>query len=277
MTFANGARAGGLRRVVYVSDSNPALNVREIPRIATRSRAHNREQGITGVLLYTGNRFAGVIEGSPVDVARLLDNLLRDMRHGPMRVVLDIIDAGTRWFADWGMGFLYSPVESKRIDALIATTAGARPQRPGARCSLAPTRSEQLSGSALLERAHRGVGCDGLRLDAGHPRRRRPAPAPRDDALDRLRVTLHVRLDGAVAPVAHPAGHARFIRDGLHRRAIAHALHVAADDHVKRDDAAQWTVLRADALRIDSPFGLIAVRARDGARAASAPRRSSRR
>jgi hypothetical protein len=122
MRARNGGDARALRRVIYVSEASSTLDVHEIPRIATRSRAHNREHAITGALLYTGRCFAGVIEGSPVEVGRLVANLACDPRHARMRVVLDLIDdAGTRWFDDWGMGFLYSPVEVKRIDALLVS------------------------------------------------------------------------------------------------------------------------------------------------------------
>ena len=43
-----------IRRLVYVSRPRPNLSLVEIPRIVAVCRAHNALDGITGVLLFTG-------------------------------------------------------------------------------------------------------------------------------------------------------------------------------------------------------------------------------
>ena len=107
--------------------------------------------------------------------------------------------------------------------------------------SAAP-RSARRRGAGRASRLRR------LLLELVDPRGRRPAPAGRQHGLDRHRLTREHRLDGSVAPVAHPAAEATFERDHLGPGAEADALHAPADrphaDRRGRDVPARSPLIR---------------------------------
>ena len=92
------------RRLAYVSRPRENLPLTEIPRIVAVCRAHNEADGITGVLLYTGDDFVQVIEGPVAVVTRLWSRILADPRHHEIVKFLDE-PSPSRWYQDWRVGF----------------------------------------------------------------------------------------------------------------------------------------------------------------------------
>ena len=105
-----------IRRLAYVSRPRPGLALVEIPRIVATSRVHNAPVGITGILLFTGQDFAELLEGPPTSVAHLWSRIRADERHCDLVTLFDE-RAQSPWFADWRMGF---PSDSRTVKQIAA-------------------------------------------------------------------------------------------------------------------------------------------------------------
>ena len=64
----------------------------------------NEANGVTGVLLFTGNHFAQTLEGPPTVVDQLMARIGQDQRHKVLRTV-DRHDVATRKFKTWSMAY----------------------------------------------------------------------------------------------------------------------------------------------------------------------------
>jgi hypothetical protein len=104
------------RRLAYVSRPRPNLPRTEIPRIVSVSRVRNAQDGIGGVLLFTGMDFVQLIEGEVLAVAALWSRIHADPRHRDIAALLDE-RADDRWFADWRVGF---PSDAATINLIAA-------------------------------------------------------------------------------------------------------------------------------------------------------------
>ncbi|MDJ0786140.1 MAG: BLUF domain-containing protein [Myxococcota bacterium] len=94
-----------LVRLLYASRAVGGINEPLVHDILERSRTHNLEHGITGVLCTyekTGT-FLQVLEGGREAVNRLYTNLLRDERHRDV-TLLHYGEIQERHFAGWRMG-----------------------------------------------------------------------------------------------------------------------------------------------------------------------------
>jgi hypothetical protein len=92
-----------LVRLLYASRAGEKLGSAEIDAILTRSRGHNPQHGITGVLCYSGELFMQVLEGGRAQVNALYTEIVRDPRHRDV-TLLDYEEVAERHFAGWTMG-----------------------------------------------------------------------------------------------------------------------------------------------------------------------------
>lgn len=95
-----------LLSLLYVSSStlSPERSADAVADIVAVSRANNPGLGLTGALLFTGQHFAQVIEGSPAAVDHLMERVTSDPRHKDILVVArESINA--RRFANWSMAY----------------------------------------------------------------------------------------------------------------------------------------------------------------------------
>jgi hypothetical protein len=85
--------------------SRPAANTTGelVESILTKSRAHNRGAGITGILCYTEDLFIQVLEGSRAEVSNLYLRIARDPRHRNVHL-LSFQEISERRFHAWTMG-----------------------------------------------------------------------------------------------------------------------------------------------------------------------------
>ncbi|MGH1361362.1 MAG: BLUF domain-containing protein [Burkholderiaceae bacterium] len=90
-------------RLVYVSRSEVDTDPRLIESIIARCKEHNPENGITGVLCYTGGMFMQVLEGGREAINRLYTDITRDPRHRDV-MLLEYQEITERKFANWTMG-----------------------------------------------------------------------------------------------------------------------------------------------------------------------------
>ena len=107
-----------LQQFLYTSRLAPGAGFEAVPSILEVSRARNRDLGITGVLVFDGERFAQWLEGPPARVLTLAARIEADPRHVDMRVVF----TGCRTAAErraqvWRAGY----ADAADLDPLLDT------------------------------------------------------------------------------------------------------------------------------------------------------------
>ena len=103
-----------LQSLLYVSRLAAEANASCVSDIIKTARTFNAANGITGVLVFDGERFAQYIEGPPAAIDALTENLKRDRRHTDFTVLHVVQDEGHRQFLNWSMG--YSDLDEGQLD-----------------------------------------------------------------------------------------------------------------------------------------------------------------
>lgn len=91
-----------IRQLIYLSDlvgNDPSV----LGPILNSAVRHNRENDITGMLLYSGGNFLQVLEGPPDAVAATYQRIAQDPRHTNCFTLLEQ-DVPQRQFSQWSMG-----------------------------------------------------------------------------------------------------------------------------------------------------------------------------
>jgi hypothetical protein len=97
-------RASDVHALTYVSSATTLLSVPELVELLEQSRPHNDEQGVTGMLLYSGGNIIQALEGPAAAVEAIFGAIEADPRHTDVRV-LDRGATTERAFPNWSMGF----------------------------------------------------------------------------------------------------------------------------------------------------------------------------
>lgn len=92
-----------LVRLLYASRAAAPLTDSVIDTILDQSRHNNPQQGITGILCYSGEQFIQVLEGGRDEVCELFNAIVRDPRHAQVRI-LSYEEIAERRFGGWTMG-----------------------------------------------------------------------------------------------------------------------------------------------------------------------------
>lgn len=90
--------------LVYVSAATRPFSQLELDALLEKSRRNNRQDGISGMLLYRDGDFLQVLEGPEAAVRATYARIGRDRRHGGV-ILLDESHVEQRAFRDWAMGF----------------------------------------------------------------------------------------------------------------------------------------------------------------------------
>ena len=93
-----------LIQLIYLSSLSDMKLEGEISKILESSIRRNKEDGITGMLLYANGNFLQVLEGEEKSVDETFNRICADPRH------LNIIDIirepiANRQFSEWSMGY----------------------------------------------------------------------------------------------------------------------------------------------------------------------------
>jgi len=104
------------RHVVYISRLAPGRDCMVFGSICLSARTRNVEWGISGVLLFDGERFLQWLCGPPEKVARLMEAIVADLRHVDLRVLLEAQLPAGAGAAHWRSGF----VDADALDAFAA-------------------------------------------------------------------------------------------------------------------------------------------------------------
>ena len=114
-----------LKSLAYTSLARLDLGSADLVDIHQTARRLNALDGITGMLVFNGNRFLQIIEGAEEAIDSLLERLRRDVRHSALEV-RDARLVAERSFADWSMELVtvsaaYLEARDRIADALPPT------------------------------------------------------------------------------------------------------------------------------------------------------------
>lgn len=91
--------------LAYVSVLSRMADIRGVADIVRRARSYNREHGLTGILVFDGERFCQHIEGDREAVLLLTDRIARDTRHEQFRILHQAVSVPRRRFGEWPLAY----------------------------------------------------------------------------------------------------------------------------------------------------------------------------
>ena len=106
-----------LRRLAWSSVPSSSFSVASLDEIVASARRNNERHHVSGMMLFTGVHFLGVLEGAEWDLANLWQKLGRDERHRDLRRIGDVL-CGDRWFPRWMMSRTDSADVRAQIESL---------------------------------------------------------------------------------------------------------------------------------------------------------------
>jgi len=92
-----------LVRLMYASRAADSMDAETLAAIMKKSRAHNPQVGVTGVLCFSSGIFLQVLEGGRLPVNLLYNRIASDPRHRDV-ALLRYEEISERRFAGWAMG-----------------------------------------------------------------------------------------------------------------------------------------------------------------------------
>ena len=108
-----------LRRFLYVSDLAPAMPSTVVGQILRQSRERNHRLGLSGALLFDGERFCQLLEGDPQTAQSLMRRIAQDARHCNVQLLLDRLEEAPRLLTQWRCGYAdHDAFDAIRIAAL---------------------------------------------------------------------------------------------------------------------------------------------------------------
>jgi hypothetical protein len=113
-----------MKSILYVSKAQLGGGdaAAELERLVGAARDRNFKVGVTGMLVFTGDHFAQVLEGPAAAVELIMASIRRDGRHHSITEYTQWVT--TRSFAAWSLGY---EGDSPYVDGLIASMFGPRP------------------------------------------------------------------------------------------------------------------------------------------------------
>ncbi len=94
----------GPYHILYRSRATAPPTTADLQALLDRSRPYNADHGITGLLLYSDERYVQLLEGPKEAVQGLFWRIQQDERHTQV-VTLSEGPGPQRWFSDWSMAF----------------------------------------------------------------------------------------------------------------------------------------------------------------------------
>ncbi len=124
-----------LCELVYSSIAARPLSEDDVELLLNQARAENEKQGITGLLIFDGERFLQVLEGERDTVDALFDAIKRDRRHDDVKVFYSG-DIDRRSFGSWFMAYRRLPSRYGSGDWINLTAAADALRSAGAKGSM---------------------------------------------------------------------------------------------------------------------------------------------
>jgi Sensors of blue-light using FAD len=120
-----------LRRLAWSSVPSPSFSAARLNGIIAPSRRNNERNHISGMLLFTGANFLGILEGEKLDLRDLWLRLERDERHCDLLRIGDDL-CGERWFPVWRIGYIADMKVDAQIESFRSLKSRIDLHRPGA-------------------------------------------------------------------------------------------------------------------------------------------------
>ncbi len=95
------------RQLAYAAHARPGVTAPAISALIDRRRAASAAQGLTGVMVYTGEDFVEWAEGPAPAIERFAAALAAEPVFGRAKILVDRT-APTRWFRGWRAGYVPS-------------------------------------------------------------------------------------------------------------------------------------------------------------------------
>lgn len=114
-------------QLLYVSRLAPGCDFGVVKDIVAVARRYNAEHGITGALLFDGERFGQLLEGAEVDVRALMSRIARDPRHTDVQVLYAGQCLTARAMQRWASRLL----RRRRLRGVRLRNGAARPAGAG--------------------------------------------------------------------------------------------------------------------------------------------------
>ena len=96
------SNAAPTHALVYTSTAHPEADNRYLDDILVDATALNEAAGVTGVLLFDGERFLQYLEGAPEDVSSAFHRVQQSKRHSGINVLMEG-EVPRRYFSKWSM------------------------------------------------------------------------------------------------------------------------------------------------------------------------------
>ncbi len=94
-----------LKQFFYHSRLAPGLRYSAVSDIIATARSFNAAHGITGILIFDGDRFCQFIEGPPTEIDGLVERLQADPRHVEFTTLIRDTLAHERLYPYWSMAY----------------------------------------------------------------------------------------------------------------------------------------------------------------------------
>lgn len=117
-------------QLLYVSGASREMSERDLEEILHTSRANNRRNDITGMLMWADGVFIQILEGEADRVRRLVARIQGDPRHCYFMVMHEQT-TDKRLFSDWSMGFKKLDPDRAADSDVFALSKAALAQRVG--------------------------------------------------------------------------------------------------------------------------------------------------
>lgn len=91
-----------LRAIAYISHARPELSSAELDLLLADATAFNRMAGVTGVLMFDGERFLQYLEGPRDGLESVYARVVNASRHHGVHLLASG-KVGSRWFPRWTM------------------------------------------------------------------------------------------------------------------------------------------------------------------------------
>lgn len=108
-----------LKTITYTSRAQLDLTEDDLLEIHETARHLNVLDGITGLLIFDGNRFLQIIEGPEDAIDELVERLRRDRRHSAFEL-RDERSINERTFSQWSMELIRFGADKEQARAEIA-------------------------------------------------------------------------------------------------------------------------------------------------------------
>ncbi|MEA3278147.1 MAG: BLUF domain-containing protein [Pseudomonadota bacterium] len=113
-----------LFRLIYASDSEPSLEAEDLYELVRQATENNRDNEITGMLLYGQGEFLQVLEGERDVVNRLFQKISVDVRHHDVHII-EAKQVANREFGQWLTEVVEWPDElDDRTKEILLATCG---------------------------------------------------------------------------------------------------------------------------------------------------------